>query len=291
MPTTATNTKSTDRAGTAPTYKYDARTGRPASTTTPRGHPGRRWTRGPMTRPLRRARTRLVPRVLATTAAALHESTTGYSTGLCRDRHGPDHPAGPGQAGDWHVVGPVHDERTRRGPGWPSTPPIGADGRPVGGRAGAEHQARPAADQSATAATISTTSATTRSARSCPPRFGPFGTQLVQDYTYDAGTSRLLQVITNLQTLSQPPTPPGPTIPRGTSPPSPTRRTRRHPDPAPQPDHHRRLDRHRRHPDRVAALCRRHRRLRQHQPLGRGPAPYWETRTTTCPATGPRTHL
>jgi RHS repeat-associated protein len=31
--------------------------------------------------------------------------------------------------------------------------------------------------------------------------FGPFGTQMVQDYTYDAGTSRTLQSITNLQTL------------------------------------------------------------------------------------------
>lgn len=32
--------------------------------------------------------------------------------------------------------------------------------------------------------------------------FGPFGTQLVQDYTYDASTGRQLQSITNLQTLS-----------------------------------------------------------------------------------------
>ena len=32
--------------------------------------------------------------------------------------------------------------------------------------------------------------------------FGPYGSQLVEDYTYDAGTSRLLQSITNLQTLS-----------------------------------------------------------------------------------------
>ncbi len=32
--------------------------------------------------------------------------------------------------------------------------------------------------------------------------FGAYGTQLVQDYAYDAGTSRLLQSITNLQTLS-----------------------------------------------------------------------------------------
>jgi RHS repeat-associated protein len=32
--------------------------------------------------------------------------------------------------------------------------------------------------------------------------FGSFGTQLVQDYAYDPGTSKLLQTITNLQTLS-----------------------------------------------------------------------------------------
>ena len=32
--------------------------------------------------------------------------------------------------------------------------------------------------------------------------FGAYGTQLVQDYTYDAGTGRLLQSITNLQTAS-----------------------------------------------------------------------------------------
>ena len=32
--------------------------------------------------------------------------------------------------------------------------------------------------------------------------FGAYGSQMVQDYTYDAGTSRLLQSITNLQTAS-----------------------------------------------------------------------------------------
>jgi RHS repeat-associated protein len=32
--------------------------------------------------------------------------------------------------------------------------------------------------------------------------FGAYGTQMVQDYTYDAGTARLLQSITNLQTAS-----------------------------------------------------------------------------------------
>ena len=32
--------------------------------------------------------------------------------------------------------------------------------------------------------------------------FGPYGTQLVEGYTYDPGTSRMLQAVTNLQTLS-----------------------------------------------------------------------------------------